>query len=272
MKDDLWALRATTRGGRGLAVGLVLLFAVAACAHQARPSSGAGEGDATVTGTVSYRERVALPADAVVEISIVDASVADSATKVIASATVASEGRQVPLPFVVSYDSHRIEQRHLYVIRANIHGGEQLLFASDVIRGVITQGNPTHVDLALSRVDPTASTGSYDLAGTSWVLTDLGGAGVVGDTRVTLDFAGNGRATGNGSCNRYFSTVEISGSSIRFGAVGSTRMACATAVSLQEIKYFQALEAANRFTLEGGTLSIYGGESRDPLRFARTTP
>jgi hypothetical protein len=66
--------------------------------------------------------------------------------------------------------------------------------------------------------------------------------------------------------------VELAGSSIRFGAVGSTRMACAIAVSLQEIKYFDALEAANRFAIEGGTLSIFGGGARDPLRFAPASP
>jgi heat shock protein HslJ len=49
-------------------------------------------------------------------------------------------------------------------------------------------------------------------------------------------------------------------------------MACATAVSLQEIKYFQMLESANRFSIEDRTLLIYGGDSRDPLRFARATP
>ena len=92
--------------------------------------------------------------------------------------------------------------------------------------------------------------------------------GVVADTHVTLDFIQTGRATGSGSCNHYFATVETSGSSIRFGAVGATRMACGTAVSLQEVKYFEALESASRFTIEGDVLSIYGGSSR-PLRFRR---
>lgn len=250
-------------------VSTVSLAVIGACTHQAQPSSARGEGGSIVTGTVSYRERVALPADAVVEISIVDASAADSASRVIASAAVPSEGRQVPLPFAVHYDPGRIDQRHLYVIHANIRSGGQQLFATDIVRSVISQGNPTQVDLVLSRVDPDSAVASRGLAGSSWVLTDLNGAGVVEGTRVTLDFAEQGRATGTGSCNRYFSTVEVSGSSIRFGAVGSTRMACATSVSLQEVKYFEALEAANRFTLEGNTLSIYGGPARDPLRFAR---
>jgi heat shock protein HslJ len=124
----------------------------------------------------------------------------------------------------------------------------------------------------LTRVDPTEASGTGDLAGSSWILEDLNGAGVAADTRVTLDFAEKGRATGTGSCNRYFATVEISGSSIRFGAVGATRMACvAPAASLQEVKYFGALEAASRYTLEGGVLSIYGGAKR-PLRFRRAGP
>jgi heat shock protein HslJ len=165
-------------------------------------------------------------------------------------------------------DAGRLDKRHLYTVRAIIRSGSELLFASDIARAVITQGNPSEVDLILSRVDPTAARASGKLPGSSWILEDLNGAAVVADTRVMLDFAEKGRATGTGSCNRYFSTVEISGSSIRFGAVGATRMACATAVSLQEVKYFEALESSNRFTLEGDVLSIHDSASR-PLRFRR---
>jgi heat shock protein HslJ len=108
------------------------------------------------------------------------------------------------------------------------------------------------------------------------VLKDLNGEGIVDKVRVTLDFTEAGRVVGNGSCNRYFATVSVSGSSIKFGAVGATRMACAPEVSQQESKYFAALGAATRFEIEGSTLSIYGPASEDaaskPLRFARATP
>jgi putative lipoprotein len=242
--------------------------AIGACAHQARESSGEG---ATLTGTVAYRERVALPPDAVAEISLIDATVQDAAAPVVAKATVPSEGKQVPLPFSLRYDASKIDKTHLYTARATIKGGGQILFTTDQVRGVITQGNPTHVDLMLTRVDPETAGATGDLAGSHWVLADLNGDGLVEGTHVTLDFAEKGRATGSGSCNRYFSTVEISGSSIRFGAVGATRMACGTAISLQEVKYFEAIEAAHRFTIEGNTLSIFGGGSK-PLRFTRATP
>jgi putative lipoprotein len=212
-----------------------------------------------------------LPPDAVAEITVIDATVADAKAPSLATVAVPSNGAQVPLSFSLPYDATRIDKSHLYTIRASIKSKGEVLFTSDIARGVITQGNPSRVDLVLSRFDPGAASGSGDLAGSSWVLTDLQGTAIVADTRPTLDFSAPGRVTGSGSCNRYFATVEMSGSSIRVGAVGATRMACGTAVSLQEVKFFEALESANRFTLEGGMLFIYGGAPR-PLRFERAAP
>jgi len=249
---------------------VVAIVAIGACSHpsQSAPDSGVAS---AVTGTVGYQQRVSLPADAVVELSVVDAAAADSTSRVLATATVSAAGRQLPLPFSVPFDASRVRKQHLYTLRADIRSGSEMLFTTDIARAVITQGNPTNVDLLLTRVDPEASTASNELPGTSWVLQDLAGDGIVAGTHVTLDFSANGRATGNGSCNRYFATVEISGSSIRFGAVGATRMACATPVSLQEVRYFGALEAASEFTVEGNTLSISSGSGR-PLRFVRAAP
>ena len=224
-----------------------------------------------MSGTVTYRERVALPPDAIAEIQILDATVANANAPPVASVTVASRGTQVPLSFSLPYDARRIDKSHLYTIRASIASKSEVLFASDIAHGVITQGNPTRVELVLSRVDPAAASVSGDLAGSSWVLVDLQGTPVVTDTHVTLDFSVNGKVSGSGSCNRYSATVELSGTSIRFGAVGATRMACGTAVSLQEVQYFEALESANRFALENGVLSIYGGAAK-PLRFERAAP
>ncbi|MEP7087404.1 MAG: YbaY family lipoprotein [Gemmatimonadota bacterium] len=249
----------------------ILLTAAGACANQRGVAPSPRAADAAVAGTLTYRERVVLRPDASAEVSLVDATARDGSVRVIASTVVRAEGRQVPLPFSLPYDARRIDGTHLYMIRAAIGGSGETLFATDVASPVITQGNPTHVDLVLSRVDPTSSSAPERLAGSSWVLQDLVGDRVVADTRVTLDFDASGKVTGNGSCNRYFATVDISGETIRFGAVGATRMACATAVSLQEIRYFEALEAANRFEIEGNSLSIYGS-ARRPLRFSRASP
>lgn len=106
------------------------------------------------------------------------------------------------------------------------------------------------------------------LRGTLWRLEDLGGSGVLDDAEATLDFAEEGRFAGLGSCNRFVGTVEIDGDSIRFRALGWTRMACAEAVMNQEGKYLKALGAVERYAIEGTKLLLY---SKGPLRFARAS-
>ena len=266
----------TMFASRVFACGIALAV-VCACAHQPHSSAGDVAGKATLTGTVAYRERVALPPDAIAEISLVDATIQDVAAMVVAKTTVKSEGKQVPLPFSLRYDPGRIDKKHLYIVRAVIRSGDQMLWTTDIARAVITQGNPTDLVLMLTRIDPSVGAGAGgasskgELAGTSWVLEDLNGDRAIADARVTLDFSAQGKATGNGSCNRYFATVDIAGTSIRFGAVGATRMACATPISLQEIKFFEALESSDRFEIAGNSLSIYGS-ARRPLRFSRAIP
>jgi heat shock protein HslJ len=104
------------------------------------------------------------------------------------------------------------------------------------------------------------------LVGTEWQLEDLAGVGVLEHVEATLAFPEAGKTAGNGSCNRFFGPVEISGDSIRFGPFASTRMACPYAVANQEAKYLKALEGAKRFARKGPHLTIYCKEIEKPLR------
>jgi heat shock protein HslJ len=113
----------------------------------------------------------------------------------------------------------------------------------------------------------TAPSTAIGLPGTEWHLEDLGGVGVLEHVEATLAFPETGKAAGNGSCNRFFGAVEISGESIKFGPLASTRMACPDAISNQEAKYLKALEGAERVTREGSHLTIYCKGMDKPLRF-----
>ncbi len=119
----------------------------------------------------------------------------------------------------------------------------------------------------------TATAAAHDpLWGTGWRLEDLAGVGVLDRVEATLTFPETGRAAGNGSCNRFAGSVEISGDSIRFGPLASTRMACAEPVSTQEGKFLSALQHAERFAFDGPALLIYSTGTPKPLRFARGSP
>jgi len=247
-------------------VGALLPLIVAGCG----PYHGTSPSHAAVTGSVTYRERSALPPDAVVRVQLSDVSRQDAAAIPVAQATITPAGRQVPLPFELRFDPKAIDSTHTYAVRATIESGGQLIFTTTTVSTVITRGRPTHVDLVLARVPgrtPAPASPSAELVGTRWTLEDLGGAGVIDEATATLEFPESGKVAGNGSCNRFFGTVTIDGNAMAIRPLGTTRMACAEAVAMQEVNYIRALQSAERYVLQGTVLLIYVRGMQSPLRF-----
>lgn len=117
---------------------------------------------------------------------------------------------------------------------------------------------------------PNSAPAPVSLNGTEWTLQDLAGTPALPNVKATLAFPESGRVAGNGSCNRFTGSAEISGDTIKFGMLASTRMACMdNGVSSQETQYLKALQAAKRFELEDSTLLIYADGYDQPLRFTR---
>ncbi|HAS6076281.1 YbaY family lipoprotein [Vibrio vulnificus] len=102
------------------------------------------QGIQTISGTVFYRERIALPEDAAVTLVLEDVSLADAPAKVIAKHKFISNGKQVPLSFDLAYDSKKIIANHRYNVRARIEVNGRLRFISDTIVPVITDEANTH--------------------------------------------------------------------------------------------------------------------------------
>ncbi len=106
---------------------------------------------AIITGTVTYRERIALSEGAVLIVKLVDVSRADAPSITIGEYEIANPG-QVPLSFEIEYDTAEIDDRFTYAVQARINEGESLAFISDTAYHVITRDNPTSVDLVLVKV------------------------------------------------------------------------------------------------------------------------
>ena len=118
---------------------------------------------------------------------------------------------------------------------------------------------------------PATNPAPISLPGTAWDLKDLAGTPVLPNSHPTLTFPEPGKTAGNGSCNRFMGSVEISSSTIKFGALASTRMACAPAeLGVQEGKYLKALGAASHYALQDSDLLIYSEGYDKPLRFSRS--
>jgi putative lipoprotein len=225
-----------------------------------------------VEGIVTYRERIALPPLALVEIKLLDPS-SKEPSEYVAATTVRTEGRQVPISFELPYDPNKILAEHTYVVRAAIRDGDETLFTTNTIHPVITKGNPKKVELVLTKVGGGPEAGS-PLVGTSWKLQDLQGERVLGGVEATLNFPEAGMVAGNATCNRFIGTVKIEGESMKFGSIGSTKMACADSVMSQESKYLAALHDVERFTIQepDHILLLESKKADGLLRFRRTAP
>ena len=126
--------------------------------------------------------------------------------------------------------------------------------------------------LAVSGCGGEASSVVVPLPGTSWILVEIAAAPVVERGRATLEFAESGRASGNGSCNRFSGVATMAGDSLSFGPLMSTKMACVeAALTAQETRYLAVLGAALRYAVSGDTLRIYTTRGEE-LRFVRAGP
>ena len=107
------------------------------------PSLAFAQSAGTVSGTVTYRQRVALPASAVVTIQLLDVSRADAAAVVIAEQKLTTNGAQVPIPFSVAYQPSQIQANGSYAVQASIAINGQRRYINDTQYTVLTRGRPT---------------------------------------------------------------------------------------------------------------------------------
>ena len=117
----------------------------------AEPAAVASAEQATLEGTVWYRQRSALPEDAVVEVSLLDVSRADAPATVLARTQIVPT-TQVPIAFTLHYDAAQIQPAHSYALQAKILLGDALLFISTERYEVLTRNAPSSG--VQVRVDP----------------------------------------------------------------------------------------------------------------------
>ena len=141
-----------TRPGRMLGATLSLVGWLAACSTTSAVPAGGGTSVAEVTGTVTYRERIALPPTAVIKVQLVDVSRADAPAIVLGEQVRQAGGKQVPFAFEIQFDPAQIEANHSYAVQARIEQDGKLRFISDRHYAVITRGAPDHVDIVLRSV------------------------------------------------------------------------------------------------------------------------
>ena len=141
-------MRRTVLGALGLFSVMLVGCAQSGTSAVAAPAAA----KRVVEGSVSWRERIALPADAELQVSLNDVSRMDAPAIMLAEQRIRLQGRQAPITFRMEVDPSRIDPRMTYAVSARVEAGGQLFFINDTSYPVLTRGAGDRTDLTLVRV------------------------------------------------------------------------------------------------------------------------
>ncbi|TKB50561.1 META domain-containing protein [Ferrimonas sediminicola] len=219
----------------------------------------------TVQGSVSYRERIALPPGAVVTVALQDTSKQDVAADTLTQASYAIEGAP-PYPFTLSYDADALIPGHSYTLSARIEDAQgRLLFINTSVENAFDgDGN----NLVLQRVSA-AQQANPPLRDTLWQLTHINGDTAplgMQERAADLVIGQDGVAAGFAGCNRYHGALVGADDTLAPGPMAATMMACPSGMDLER-EYLSRLSRANRFEITGATLRLEDQQGQELLRF-----
>ena len=123
------------------AFAALAMAALAACASQPY----------TVDGTVSYRERLILPADSIIMVQLDDVTRGTGAPVPIAQQRILPTSDGV-LRYSIPYNAQAINPHGTYVMNAWVEQGGRVLFRNNKLYQVITKGAPNHANIELEQV------------------------------------------------------------------------------------------------------------------------
>ena len=220
----------------------------------------------TITGTLSYRERIALPPGAQVEIVVSDITLGRN-QELILSRTMNTIGQaSPPIPFSIDVSKLNLSDGPLYGLRAFIResDGTIMFRTSDPFLLNLRSDTVNIGDITVSMTSP----GDPGLAGIpglkddEWRVTQIGGDVVPQDTAPTMTFAANGRFYGSTSCNRFNSSYSLDGNSLEVGNVAATKRACEAGLMQQERRFLDAISMIENASLEDGGFLVLSGNGQ----------
>ncbi|MEQ9887019.1 YbaY family lipoprotein [Pectobacterium zantedeschiae] len=101
-----------------------------------------------VTGTVNIRQRIALPHNAVLTVTVSDASLADAPSKVITQRVTRTEGKQAPFQFELPYNPADIQPNARILLSAAVAIDNRIVMVTENVLPVISNG-VNNADLVL---------------------------------------------------------------------------------------------------------------------------
>ncbi|WP_051216243.1 YbaY family lipoprotein [Ferrimonas futtsuensis] len=230
---------------------------VTGCANHAQSDN--------VSGSVSYRERIALPPGSVVKVALQDTSKQDVAADTLAEAVYTINGAP-PYPFELTYDADQLKPGHSYTLSARIEGPHgQLMFINTTVENAFDgDGNNMTLQLVAHEQAP-----DLPLKDTHWILSHIQGQPAplgMQDKAANLVVNQDGVAAGFSGCNRFHGRYLDDSGMIAAGPMAATMMACPQGMELER-EYLAHLSQTTTYEIKGNTLSLMDNNGTELLRF-----
>jgi putative lipoprotein len=228
----------------------------------------------TIEGKVLYRERMALPPNAEIRVSLEDVARMDVPSEVIATTRFVPEGGP-PWAFTLEYDPQTLQDKGRFVLRARIEADGRLLFTNGESVPAFGRDAAEPVQVLVSRVPggrggEGAKVPDASLTETYWKLIELDGQGAVigaGGRELHMVLASDGsRVHGFSGCNRLTGSYQRTDGQLSFSQLASTRRACMEGME-QEQRFLDALGRTTRFRIRGDQLTLDSADAQPTMRF-----
>lgn len=229
----------------------------------------------TLTGEVTYLERIALPPGGTLSVALVDLA-APAEPRVKAEAPISSPG-QVPLTFTLNFDSSVVAEGRQYGLVAEIVGEDRTVWFRNTEPYPVDPLAPgAKIAIVVSIVSEAEAAAPEPPApppflNITWQADSIGGKPVARGLVSSLSIASDMRAGGRGGCNSWFAQAEVNGQRLLFSAVAATRMACMSeAATQQEDAFFGALAATRFWRLDDKLLVLLDGSGASLVVMSRS--
>jgi putative lipoprotein len=220
----------------------------------------------TISGTLSYRERIALPPGAQMEIVVSDITLGRDQELILSRELNTIGQGSPPIPFSINVSKLNLSDGPLYGLRAFIRerDGAILFRTSEPFLLNLRSDTVNIGDIVVSMTSPDdpGLAKIPDLQDGEWRVTQIGGDVVPETSAPTISFAVDGRVYGSTSCNRFNSSYSLDGNALEIGNLAATKRACDPGLMQQERRFLDAISLIENVSLEQGGFLVLSGNGQ----------
>ncbi|HQK63596.1 MAG TPA: YbaY family lipoprotein [Candidatus Staskawiczbacteria bacterium] len=211
---------------------------------------------ARLTGTVSYREKIALPQGSEIVAQIRD--VTSGQPQVVAETKITTQGENVPVPFTISYNPMKISKDRSYDVYATIAVAGETKWVNIDYTPLLEGGVPkTSVDLMLVFAESAGQISASDLSGKVFRAAYFNGSEVPSDANYTISFD-SGTMVAQ-ICNMLSGNFNVTGNVIA-GTLITTEKFCTSPAGIMQVEdaFKTMMSAGASLDFSSDTLTLSG--------------